>query len=399
MVRINMMFLIVLIISCEHNTKIREEESLVSKLFGARSNKMVIESKRPIPPSPPVIPLPPPVIPLPPPVIPPPPPVIPPSPPVIPPSPPVIPPSPPVIPPSPPVIPPSPPVIPPSPPVIPPSPPVIPPSSEQKDIIAKIDFNGCLDFLVEKKATTKKGALKQFYDEIIDLYSSKKLIKGHEPINMEGEGSPFLVFNEIFDAKRWYYRFNEEIIYASMGYDPDLIYALAFAIHTMCPFLRVSKSAYNSVDASEKRDRYRPAIEGLLYMLGRMSFPTLDILFKGFRIPNDPFKYRFIFDKYSTMEEVLNLRQKISEYNSMLDCASYKILVLRNGVDLSKENMTAENFYNIFNALINSKNSNDAVTEVEKRGEEIRDLLKKVLDRGKKLEEKLEEEEGDEGEE
>lgn len=68
----------------------------------------------------------------------------------------------------------------------------------------------------------------------------------------------------------------------------------------------------------------------------------------------------------------------------MLGCASHQILfVLRRGVDLSKENMTAENFYNIFNALINSKNSNDAVTKVKERGEEIRDLLQKILDREK----------------
>ncbi|WP_421622453.1 hypothetical protein R5397_04390 [Borrelia sp. MN22-0132] len=119
-----------------------------------------------------------------------------------------------------------------------------------------------------------------------------------------------------------------------------------------------------------------------------MSFATFNSLLRSF----GNLKNRHIFDKYSTMEELINLSQKINEYTYMLSCASHNILVLRSS-HLPKENMTAEKFYNIFNALTNSKNSNAAVIEVEKRGIEISNLLQKILDRGKELEKKLKEEE------
>ncbi|BDU62464.1 hypothetical protein BOFE_08490 [Candidatus Borrelia fainii] len=350
MVRVSMMFFIVFVISCDYNAKIREEESLAPKLFEARSNKMVIEIKKPTPPSPDVIP----------------------------PSPDVIPPSPDVIPPSPDVIPPSPDVIPPSPDVIPPSPDVIPPLGEQKDIIAPINLKGSLIELSEK-ATTKEEALKQFYEARRAFYNfgSVFMIKRDEPFLYDptNAGFPPLILDKIFDIGEWYYRFSTESIYTSMRYNPELIYSLAFAIYTMYPPRSVSKSV--SISLEDKR-RYRFVIKELLTMLGRMSSNTLMPLRGNFSDRRN----RDTFNKYSTMEELVNLTQKIYEYSDMLNCASHKILVLTT-YHLPKEEMTAERFYNIFNSLINSKNSNAAVIEVENKGREICDLLQEIFDRGK----------------
>ncbi|BDU63316.1 hypothetical protein BOFE_08560 (plasmid) [Candidatus Borrelia fainii] len=347
MVRVSMMFFIVFVISCDYNAKIREEESLAPKLFEARSNKMVIEIKKPTPPSPDVIP-----------------------------------PSPDVIPPSPDVIPPSPDVIPPSPDVIPPSPDVIPPLGEQKDIIAPINFKRSLIELPEK-ATTKEEALKQFYEKRRSLYYDREsIIKRDEPFLYDAinVGFPPLSLDKIFEKRGWHYNFSTENIYASVCYNPELIYSLAFAIYTMYPPRSVSESVHHSIYLPNENDRarYRLAIEGLLYMLGKMSFATLEFLLINFRDR----KNRDIFNKYSTMEELVNLTQKIYEYNDMLSYASHKILVLTI-YHLPKEEMTAERFYNIFNSLINSKNSNAAVIEVENKGREICDLLQEIFDRGK----------------
>ncbi|WP_421622454.1 hypothetical protein R5397_00025 [Borrelia sp. MN22-0132] len=205
------------VISCGHNAKIREEGSLAQKLFEARSNRMVIESKNPIPfsfvtPPSPDVPLPPPDV---------------------------------------------------------PPAPVPPPSGEQKDIIDPIDLNMCLIEL-DEIAVTKEQALKQFYEVKEVLYEFKHHIKGNEPVNSsEGEGFPFLVFNEIFDIREWDYSFNSEIIYGAMRYNSDLIYALAFAIYTMYPPRSVFKSDYHSMYASDRMrlySRYQPAIKNLLNM-------------------------------------------------------------------------------------------------------------------------------------